>query len=223
MIRKITLLATFLILIASSDAFSQKFAQSVSIGIEGGVSVSNAHIWPNRPKESFYKVGYIAGLLYDVNYSSKISFRTGVRYLTKGFRGNLPDTLGGFEYETTMYYLEAPLAVKYNLSTGTAKPYLLGGGYFGLNLSANGKFTSGNNTEEKNIDSTISIVDVGLLMGAGVDIRISKKTDLFIQAAYELGLNNIFLNRANDFFNADKYNSIKNYTFLLTGGIKFDL
>lgn len=226
MIRKITLIATFIILIATSNSYSQ-FANSVSIGVEGGVSVSNAHLWPNRAEDSFYKVGYLVGMIYDVNYTSKVTFRTGLRYMTKGYRNNLPDTLGGYENEITLYYLEAPIMVKYNFPGKSLTPYLLGGGYFGINLSANTVLTSGPDTKERNLDSSFNSFDCGLVMGAGLDIKMSKKTDFFLQAAYELGLNNIndnpYTTILHNVYPDAKYNTIKNYTFLLTGGIKFDL
>ena len=224
MIRKITLLATFIILIATSNSYSQ-FASSVSIGLEGGVSMSNAHLWPNRAQESFYKVGYLVGMIYDVNYTSNVTFRTGLRYLTKGYRTNLPDTLGGYQNEITLYYLEAPVVVKYNFPGKSLTPYLMGGGYFGLNLSANAVLTDGPDNKERFIDSAMNIFDCGLIMGAGLDIKISKKTDFFIQAAYELGLNDINgIDYDINILNTPlKENTVKNYTILLTGGIKFDL
>ncbi len=201
---------SILILFLLFSAYSASHAQlSVKLGIEGGISASNVVITPTATTDP--KTGPVFGASVDLNFVKILSVSTGVFYVPKGYTAKN----GNITFNEKFTYLEVPLLVKVGIPLILIKPYLLAGPSFGFNLSAEEVQSNGQQTATVDISNKIEPMDTGILLGAGVDINVSKKSFVFVQAAFSLGLSNILKGVPNV--------SMKNYGFRITGGLRFNL
>jgi len=201
----ITALALFLISIIYTNANSQ----SLALGIEGGINISNISSTPSFTTNS--RTGLIIGTLLDINVSKSITITPGLRYIMKGWSS----TSNGITYTDKLNYFEVPALLKVKFPLTEVKPYLVGGPVLGIMLSANEDQSNGTQTNTVDISNLAESIDFGLLFGGGLDFRVGVKTDLFVQAAYQLGLSNILKNSTTT--------TLKNNGIQITGGVKFKL
>src|SRR5438876_47225 len=86
----------------------------------------------------------------------------------------------------------------------------------GINISASEDDTpNGGTTTNTDISTLINGTDFSLLFGAGIEFNLNKRTDLFAQLGYELGLTNILKNVTT--------RTLKNTGLQITAGAVFDL
>lgn len=184
-------------------------SQTIALGIEGGINISNINVTPTVTTDS--RTGLLVGGIIDINISKNITITSGLRYLMKGWT----NTSQGVTYTDKLNYLEFPALLKVKFPLTEVKPYLIAGPTLGIKLSANESATDGTQTQDSDISSLVESTDFGLLFGAGLDFAVGKKTFLFFQPAYSLGLSNILKNSTTT--------TIKNYGIEITAGVKFSL
>jgi len=96
------------------------------------------------------------------------------------------------ELQAKVTYLEIPILCRFSLPTEGARPYFLGGFALGIKMGSSFNWTlsgseSGNYTvEAKDFDSYVKGMDLGAVIGAGVEFGPA-----LVEARYTMGLSNL--------------------------------
>ncbi len=195
------------IVLLVSLLYTNAKSQSLAIGIEGGINISNINVTPTITTSS--RTGLIIGSLLDINITPTITVTPGIRYIMKG-ASNISD---GITFTQKVNYLEFPVLLKVKFPLTEIKPYLAGGPVLGIQLSATEDQTNGTQSASADISNLVETIDFGLLFAGGMDFKVATKTALFVQFGYQFGLSNILKNSTTT--------TIKNSGIQITGGVKF--
>jgi hypothetical protein len=184
-------------------------AQSVQGGIKGGVSFSTldglGDVIGNLPQVNVdTRINYVAGVFVKVNLGNFFAFQPEVLYVRKGAK--LAAT-GVFTESITynLNYIDIPLLARVQTSRGTGL-YLLAGPSIGLNVTAKVENEAG---ETEDVKDGINTSDMGLVIGAGVDLA-----HILLEGRYTQGFSNIIKD-------APAETSVKNRAISLLFGIRF--
>jgi hypothetical protein len=161
-------------------------AQTI-VGITGGINMANisgddTEMLGSEP-EMFMR--FAAGAFLNIPISDGLAFRPEVLYAQKGAKwaGEFMGT--SWESKFKLAYIEVPLMLQYTVEAGGALGILLmGGGYFGYNMSADVWAEAGAVENEEDIKDDIADFDYGVVVGGG--IVISNMIEIF--ARYSMGL-----------------------------------
>ncbi len=195
-------------------SFSNLNAQSVII--RGGLTISNMTIKDNfevYSKDYKNKMGFHAGVSFDLPLFAGLSLEPGVQYSAKGFKVKMLNA----ETIKNLNYVDVPINLRYTLGLGIISVWGSVGPYLGVGI--NGKSTTEKTTNGKTntLESDINfgdkelykILDYGLGIGAGIELK-----GIILGAYYNVGMANLS--------NIDIGNhSVKNGVFNLTLGIRF--
>lgn len=210
---KITLLAA--LVFTSAGAFSQTF------GLGAGANFSNVAFSGADTDDDFFDgyktlIGFNAGGFYDLNFSDNIGLRFGLKYSGKGYRYkddfSESYSAGGVTYtqesstdiKTTLNYLQINPMFKFQMEVGRDNAfYAMVGPYISVGLSGRQKgeqsysysdgTTSVSETETYNEKiefgedgDGIDRLDFGFTPAIGFEVK-----NVFMEASYDFGLNNI--------------------------------
>jgi hypothetical protein len=172
---------TFIILVFLPSLL---FAQhNLSIGIKGGVINSFA------PKNYSNRLGICIGGFANIKLTERLSFQPEILYSSKGYKINEVEIhtaqgqlVGDVDFIYKFNYIEVPLLLKASCGK-THKPYLLAGAVPSFLISASFKDATGSH----DIKAT-NKVDLGLLIGAGIDFKLSERTYIFIEPRFNYGV-----------------------------------
>lgn len=205
---KTTLLMTAMLAVFSTQLFSQ----SVKLGIEGGMNLSNSSFTPDIQSSS--RSGMLFGGFAEIKVSPIISIKPGIRYIMKGFSVM---NNGGFPNNFKVNYIEVPALLKVTFPVSSVKPYIEAGPTFSLRVSANEEINLGNQqqAQESDVSQLFESTDIGLYFGSGMDFRVGNNAEMFTGIGYGLGLTNTISSVANL--------TAKNNGFRIITGVKFDL
>lgn len=215
---KKTLLALFLFITANS--FAQDASQ-VRLGLTahptfGFLKVENG-------KGNGLSTGFSYGLMSDFEFAENYSFATGLTVTTINGKGTILNyqpyhsvsaTNAEYDVKFKMQYLQIPLSVK--LKTDE-KDNMKWYGQFGLTtdfrIGAKQDVDRGNTTLVDDIKATdnTKFFRAGMIIGGGVEYRLSGKTSLLGGLTYNNGLTNMAKNNQ----------TIKNHYVALNIGVFF--
>jgi hypothetical protein len=205
-------LKTSLIVLALTAVFStQSFSQSVKLGIEGGLNMSNSSFTPELQSSS--RTGMMVGGFAEIKVSPVLSIKPGVRYIMKGF--STPNNLGT-QTAYKVNYIEIPALLKVTFPLSQVKPYLEAGPSISLRVSANAEQTGLQQVQESDVSQVFESTEFGLYFGSGLDFRVGSNVEMFTSFGYGLGLSNT-LTAINNGITG------KNNGFRISSGVKFDL
>ena len=185
------------VLAASSSA--QSFGVQAGANL-GSATIKDASGLSFSPKS---KVGLLVGVVSEISLASSVNFRPELNFIQKGFKLNISDNSGGFNYSqessATMNYLEIPLNVVYNFPAGIHKVFLGAGPSLGYGLSGKAKSKesgTGIPTIEDKEDINFGGDEVkddfkALDFGANILGGFKMNNGLFFKAGYTFGLSNI--------------------------------
>lgn len=202
-------LIVFTIFLIAANSYSQK----ISLSVTGGINFANVKFDPSPeiPRET--RTGILAGALADFCLiENKLSAETGIEYIMKGYNVTSGQITGTIKLD----YLEFPLLLKLKFPWKNVIPYCAAGPTIGVLLTAKGEIDSGITKSESDIKKDTKSTDFGLFLGAGLDIKTSKKTNIFFQGGYSLGFTN-FNNVQNSAL------EVKNYGVQITAGVRYFL
>jgi len=193
---------------------SPVFAQTVKLGISGGLNESILSAKSITGEDDARLAGFHAGIFSDIDFG-KVSIAPGLFYTTKGQRINetlydeyyydaanstsSPASIKG--HQNTIYsYLEIPVNVLYNMPVKYGKFFIGGGPYFAYALSAKIKdetATSQNGAVEYDNQTTPLTFggDNGLHrfdFGLGALFGLALKNGLSVNVGFEHGLTNVY-------------------------------
>lgn len=160
------ILLAFTVLLAITASINQTKAQTVEIGLRGGVNI--ASLADAKQEVDSPRIGLLAGVYGRVSIpGTRFSIQPEVLYSQKGAEVN--------NVEVKRSYLEIPVLLRLDfLTSGLLSPHISAGPYFGFKLDAK---------EESTGDT-----DSGLIFGVGVDINrfnVGLRYSLGLQRVYE--------------------------------------
>ncbi|MCE7072047.1 porin family protein [Dyadobacter sp. CY327] len=195
-----------ILLLAVTLFVTQAQAQeNVSIGPIVGVSIAN---FRGDVANTDWKPGITVGGFY--NYSSESGF---------GFSGQLLFTQMGAQNnnktnELNLNYIQAPLLATFFFGQygDKVRPKIFLGP--SLNFLVGARDKDGNNLNGDSNNRVYSPFDLGLTLGAGINIRLQEKIWLNLDARYGLGLIDV---------TKDGNTNVKNQNFGINAGLSFPL
>lgn len=211
---KIFIVAASLLFLSSISYSQTTNYKNISLGIIGGVNIANVKFDPKQATEPDSKTGILAGAIAEFGISKNFAIMPAVEYIMKGYKVKSGTQTG----EVKLDYIEIPLLFKARFPGKTVTPYIAVGPTLGLRMSA--KVKNDSTGSETDIKDDVKSSDFGLFFGAGSDFKIAKKTSLFLQAGYSLGLSDINNTTAPAGTTAVK---LKNHGIQITAGVKFGL
>lgn len=125
-----------------------------------------------------------------------LRFSTGMNYTGTGSKYKSGGEGGSYSFENkeVLTYLNIPVEARYELGAGKIKPFVRGGGMFGLLLAAKSKTkTNFNGREDENetdIKKQKKSTNLALVLGGGVSFPLGKYRGT-AGVRYGLGLTNI--------------------------------
>ncbi len=216
-------------------------AQGLSLGIKGGVNMSN--LYEKEVKDSRMKLGFNAGIAADYEFESNVAIQSGLYFITKGAKlssTKIDQKVGDIKLSGTVdrtanaMYLQLPLHLAYKIDvTPGARVVLLAGPYaaYGVGGKISGKSTvkvSGNVPADQKaaVDAALKQIDAlttnvntfDKKMGykpfdAGVGIGVGAEFGPFlVDLGWDMGLLNI---------SRTKGVNVKNQNAHLAVGFKF--
>ncbi|MCG3154164.1 MAG: hypothetical protein DKINENOH_00758 [bacterium] len=199
----------------------------VQVGVMGGLNLAKLNVDPDMGLDISNRTAFGAGGVLQVGLAENLSLQLQPMYLQKGAKGEgeFSDPESGLsgKAETTAKaaFLEVPAMLKFNLSSGNTKPYIMAGPMIGFLLSNKQEIKitgSGfeDYSEEVDIKDETKSIDFGLGFGAGVSFPAGNNS-LFVEGRYALGLTNL-----ND-DPEDSETSIKTRGIQVMAGVTFPL
>lgn len=170
----------------------------VSLGIKGGVNLSNMDIKGEKTKS---RPGYNAGVTLDVNLPANLALMTGLEVTSKGAKAKHGDA------SINATYLQLPVHMGYRIKLvpGVSAHFDLGP-YFAQGISGKNKDDDGDK-ENTFSDDGCKKFDWGV--GVGVGVTFLGKIQ--VRAGYDHGFSNIARGEGN----------VKNRNAFLSAGYKF--
>jgi Outer membrane protein beta-barrel domain len=193
----------------------------LSIGILGGVNFSKfkqdidysgTYFVRSDVRDLKMKTCFVIGIPLEIRFSEKFAAYTEFKYQQKGMRAYTEDsyidektTIDG---STTINYLELPLQVKYYVTSGKMKTYVMFGPSFGYAIKGHSKYTidtdyideaDTHEVVEEDLksdefeDGGINRFDISLTLGAGLSYKAGPGS-VFFNACYYYG----FIDMTND-------------------------
>lgn len=156
---------------------------------------------------------YTAGIQYEKNLNTNLSFVTGAQYTSRGFgmKENFNVDLFGIDLpigariETRLNYLEAPAMLKYTFGEDGVTPYIKAGG--SAAYAINGKI-------QPKVDAIITWklpaininlegdmynrLDISGVVGGGVNLPVGETGAIQFEVNYRHSLNDMFLDKITD-------------------------
>lgn len=199
--------------------------QAQTFGIRAGFNLSNQldkNDYINYSEEQEFKMlpGGHLGMSFTLPVYKSFSFEAGALFTTKGYKRR-DDTAGDLLIVNSyLFYLQAPIHIKYEFKIKSLNLFALAGSYFGYGVLGKkyAKNTIGNDTEKTTETynwgtdpqtDDFRNFDTGLSFGGGIKFK-----SFVFGLSYELGLNNISTN-------TDDGAIIKNKVFCITTGYNF--
>ena len=201
-----------MLLLAAITGFAQnEFGRNVGTLSAGSfvganfsmASIENITFGPNVNRTG--RTDLLAGVMLQYQISRPSALRGELAYMQYGYNVENTSTTGGFTSSSKEYYkvnyLEVSLLYVYQLTTGGFMPYLFGGMFAGPRFCAGvnyeRNFVGGNQSGEFDIRESTSPFQFGVLAGAGAEYKLDRGFSFFVDARYQLGLNNIYRQPSN--------------------------
>ena len=162
-----------------------------AIGVKGGATFANPAFEGGFGSET--QGGVIGGVFISLPATNRLSVQIEAMYRQTGF-SNLDFLVDGSGVDIP--YLDIPVLLKFRMSEtpGRVRPSLLGGLFYGLELSCS---TTGGIVDLEGNDTCDGRfrgrgkADVGVIVGASVDIEVVNRVYLLVDGRYQYGLRNL--------------------------------
>ncbi len=196
--RALTSLALIFLLAASLCA--QETGNRPNLFLTGGTNSSRFSEENDTGAECLRSLFFGADYLLCPN--RPLSFSTGLYYQSSGSKYKSGEDFGeggsySFENKEVLNYLTVPLEARYEFGAGNIRPFVRGGGTFGILLSAKSKtkttFNGQENEDESDIKDQKKSTNIGLTLGGGISFPLGKFHGT-ASVRYGLGLTNVAKN-----------------------------
>ncbi len=195
-------------------------AQTASIGVKGGVSIST--LAGSDIVNADYHTAIAGGAFAHVGLGRYLGLQPEVLYVRKGAQS----TQGSATGKLLVDYVEVPLLLTFDIpasADGAFTPYLMAGPAIAfqtrceISLEQQGSTTSAFACDDPFFEGGLGVksVDYSLAFGAGARIRLGTTSSFVLDGRYDLGLGTI-----DDTSNPG---DIKNRAFLILAGFAFQI
>ena len=174
-------------LLASPGALDAQRA----FGVKGGVTFADAHFYDSFTSRS--QTRGTAGGFASFPISNRADVQLELLYLRRGFA-----TTGEYWRGTLarMSYLDVPVLLRFRLTpeAKAVRPLIFGGGYWGHEVGCR---TEGGVSHAERSNSCEGrfqrrgVADVGLVVGAGLEVTVAERWFILLDARYHYGVRNL--------------------------------
>lgn len=199
------ILLAFLFSFGTLSLFAQSASQ-VRLGLTAHPTFGFLKI--ENGKGSGLSTGFSYGLMSDFEFAENYSFATGLTITTINGKGTILNympyhTVSGsanaaeYDVKFKMQYIEIPLSIKLKTDENNDMKWY---GQFGLTtnfrIGAKQDVKTGNTTLAEDVKATdqTKFLRAGMIIGGGVEYRLSGKTSLMTGLTYNNGLTNMAKN-----------------------------
>jgi len=168
---------------------TQAAAQSLTIGLRGGMNIANAST--DATATASVRQGLLYGGFIELEVFPPFTFQVGVQFAEKGAKltvltPGLPKPNMDVTYQFN--YLEFPINLKLAIGKPSFQVYGTAGITVGTLLKAVGEFGGG---ETKDLMATLDKTAYSFDLGGGLGFQIASHIQFLIDARYSMGLKNI--------------------------------
>jgi hypothetical protein len=157
------------------------------------MNFANLAVDPQALEEQDQLKSYAVGAWWGLPLNRRFTFRTEGLYSVKGDA----ESAGGYTTSTRIRYIDVPVLAKIGfLHDSSIQPSLFAGPALALCLSAKSTFEGGGTETELDVKDQIRPVDVGLVVGGGLDFPIGGRS-YGVELRYSKGLTNAVGDEAN--------------------------
>ena len=170
--RKLTLILAVLLL-------ATPLVQATEFGVTGGLNMANM---TGDYDDNKSMIAFGGGTYARLSLVPQFSIQAEVLYMQKGTKWDDGDE------KLTLSYLEVPVLLMFNVPTpGPVSPKFFAGPYFGYLLDAKDDFEG----EELDVKEAFKDFDIGVVLGAGVDLKVGPSGKVFFNGRYSRGMSNV--------------------------------
>lgn len=183
--KKITTIFIILLCLSSISIAQTNF------GLKGGLNFASLGGTDAKDVES--KTGFLAGGFLTYNFSNAFGLQIEALYSQKGGIQKILVNNVTVTATWNVDYLEVPALLKVSIplaSGGSLKPYLMGGGSLGINLSSKIKAEAQGQSSETDVKNDTKSTDFGLAVGGGLDFLLGRG-NFNVDVRYTFGLSTI--------------------------------
>ena len=204
-----TALLTALLMTLPSVAAGQ-----LTLGFRGGLSL--ASLGGDDAGSVDSRTGLALGGFFKLPLPGVLGVQVGAGFVQKGFE----ETELGVDFEFNLGYIELPLLLTFSPpTTGNVGFNFFVGPALGFNTGCNFSATEGGVTvnvdcDDPSLDAPVKSVDLGAMVGAGLDIGLTGNVSLVLDVLYNFGLTKIPDSGSGD---------TKNRAFSILAGLSFSV
>lgn len=163
------------------------------MGIKAGMNVSNMSVDPQELEDGNSLKSYAVGAWWNVPFGRRLALQAEALYSVKGDA----ESDDGYTASTRMGYIDVPVLAKIGFLHGSpARPSLFLGPLLSLNVSAKSTLEGGGSDIDVNVKDQVRPLDLGLVVGGGVDFPVAGRT-FGLDLRYSRGLGNALGDDAN--------------------------
>jgi hypothetical protein len=173
-------LACALVLVASGPSAAMG---PVEAGVKGGVNFANQSTDPSDAELQDSRMGLALGGFVGIPVMPSVKIQPEALFMMKGDEEEADGATGSYK----LSYIEVPVLAKIGfLSQSPAHPSLFVGPSFGINTGATAEGESGGLSFEADVKDQTKPVDVGVVVGGGVDFQ-----NFGVDVRYTRGISNV--------------------------------
>jgi outer membrane protein W len=171
-------------------------AGKTSIGVKGGLNITNASGGPEEWNDTIEAIaGFTGGVFVNHMLNDKLSIQAELLYSQKGFNFALLDETDIFELDLTLNldYFELPVLLKYAFSPEKKfRPVLFAGPSFAYCSASELTVTALGFSAGIDFSSLTHTTDFGMVLGGGFDYALSGGTLVF-DTRFHYGFTHVIL------------------------------
>jgi hypothetical protein len=155
-------------------------------GLVGGMNFSNMSVDPQEFEDEGSLKSFAVGGWWGLPLTRRLALRTEALYSVKGDA----ESGDGYTAKTRMSYIDVPVLARVGfMHDAAARPSLFVGPSLAVNLSAKSTFEGGGSDADVDVKDKVRPLDVGIVVGGGVDIPLGGHT-YGLELRYTKGLSN---------------------------------
>ncbi|MGQ0721364.1 MAG: porin family protein [Candidatus Eiseniibacteriota bacterium] len=168
------------------DPSGSRSSRAYHFGLRGGMNISNMSVDPQDLEDDGSLKSFAAGAWWGLPLTRRLTLQAEALYSVKGDA----ESADGYTASTHMTYIDVPVVAKIGFLHGAPfRPSLFLGPELSVNLSASSKLEGEGNTIDVDVKDQVNPVDVGLVVGGGVDFPLGGRS-YGVELRYSKGLSN---------------------------------
>lgn len=176
----------FLFTFFFSCAVAQASFFPIGLGIQGGINQADAQT-SGTVVESVSRTTPMGGVFADLNFSGPWYFQLEALFIDKGAKFHSGDQT----VTDKLSYLEIPLLLKLQPNFLIFRPFAVIGPSFSMLRGAARETSTPSMTTTADVKAETRSTDLGMIVGAGVDLSVLPVVSAFISVRYDYGFTDV--------------------------------